>query len=74
MNLAKVVGLGALGLLAISGWTLWGNINNKRQLPTHQETLEILEEVRQQFFPVLIKIANLVTCELVPQGLPPSEN
>ena len=34
MNLAKAIGVGALGLLAISGLTLWNNIKNKRPPPS----------------------------------------
>ena len=47
MNLAKAIGVGALGLLAVSGWTLWNNITNKKQPPSKDEILEILETVRQ---------------------------
>ena len=34
MNLAKAIGVGALGLLAVSGWTLWNNMVNKKKPPT----------------------------------------
>jgi len=42
MNIARAIGVGALGILAISGWTYFTNLRNKRPPPTKQETLEIL--------------------------------
>jgi hypothetical protein len=42
MNLAKAIGVGALGLLAISGWTFLSNLRNKRPPPTKEDTLEVL--------------------------------
>ena len=60
MNLAKALGVGALGLLAISGWTLWNNFTNKRTPPTKDEVLQIMESGRQEFYPVLVKIATFV--------------
>ena len=39
MNLAKAIGVGVLGLLAIGGWTFWSNLNNKRPPPTKEEIL-----------------------------------
>jgi hypothetical protein len=61
-------------LLAVSGWTLWSNYSNKKKPPTKEETLEILEQVRQEFYPILIKIADFVTAELAPKGVPPQKN
>ena len=39
MNIAKAIGIGTLGLLAVSGWTFWNNARNKKQPPTKEETL-----------------------------------
>lgn len=46
MNLAKAIGVGALGLMAVSGWTLWNNLMNKKEPPTKEEVLRILETAR----------------------------
>ena len=60
MNIAKALGMGALGLLAWGGWQLFSGLAENHKVPTKQETLEILETVRIEFYPVLIKIADFV--------------
>ena len=74
MNLAKAIGVGALSLLAIGGWKMFSNFSGRKRLPTKEETHEILETVRQEFYPILIKIADFVAKELAPRGSPPDEN
>jgi hypothetical protein len=69
-----VIGVSALSLLAISGWKLFSNLRQKAKLPTKEETLLILENVRIEFYPVLVKIADLVIKELVPRGVAPEDN
>lgn len=74
MNLIKALGLGAVSLLAISGWRYLGGLQRKSQLPSKEETLAVLENIRREFYPVLIKIAEFVGRELAPRGVPPEEN
>ena len=50
-----------------------GNLQRKSQLPSKEETLTILETIRQEFYPVLVKIADFVARELIPKGVPPDE-
>lgn len=72
MNLVKALGLGTLSLLVgIGGWKLFSKANSKASVPTKEETLEILETIRQEFYPILIKIADLVEKQLAPKGMSP---
>ena len=73
MNLFRALGVGALSLIAIGGWRYLGNLQRKSQLPSKEETLTILETIRQEFYPVLVKIADFVARELIPKGVPPDE-
>ncbi len=41
-NLLKVVGFGAISLLAVSGWKFMDNFRRKRSMPTKEETLAVL--------------------------------
>jgi hypothetical protein len=74
MNLIRALGVGAVSLLAIGGWRYLGNLQKRSQLPSKEETLTVLENIRREFYPVLVKIADLVTRELLPRGVPPEEN
>jgi hypothetical protein len=74
MNLLRVLGVGAISLLAIGGWNLMGSLRRKRAMPTKEETLAVLEAIRVEFYPVLVKIADFVARELVPRGISPEEN
>lgn len=73
MNLFRALGVGALSLLAIGGWRYLGSLQRKSQLPSKEETLTILETIRLQFYPVLVKIADYVARELIPKGVAPDE-
>lgn len=74
MNLIRALGLGAVSLLAIGGWRFLGGLQKSSQLPSKEETLTVLENIRREFYPVLIKIAEFVGRELVPRGIPPEQN
>lgn len=51
-----------------------GSLRRKRAMPTKEETLAVLEAIRVEFYPVLVKIADFVARELVPRGISPEEN
>jgi hypothetical protein len=61
MNLIRALGVGAVSLLAIGGWHYFGNLQRRAQLPSKEQTLSVLEDIRREFYPVLVKIADLVT-------------
>lgn len=66
--------MGAVSLLAIGGWRYFGGLQRKAQLPSKEETLAVLENIRREFYPVLVRIAEFVSKELAPRGVPPTEN
>jgi hypothetical protein len=74
MNLLRVLGVGAISLLAIGGWKLIGNLRRKGEMPSKEETLAVLESIRVEFYPVLVRIADFVARELAPRGISPEEN
>ena len=74
MNLVKAIGVGALGLLAVSGIRMLTGMSKQAKLPSKEETLLILEEVRREYYPLLIDIADYVAKELAPRGIPPDNN
>ena len=43
MNLVKAIGVGALGLLAVSGIRMLTGLSKQAKLPSKEETLLILE-------------------------------
>lgn len=61
MNLIRALGVGAVSLLAIGGWRYFDSLKKRAQLPSKEETLTVLENIRREFYPVLVKIADLVT-------------
>jgi|LakMenE01Jun11ns_1017448.scaffolds.fasta_scaffold8249182_1 hypothetical protein len=74
MNLIRALGVGAVSLLAIGGWRYLGALKKRSQLPSKEETLTVLENIRREFYPVLVKMAEMVTRELMPRGVPPEQN
>jgi ribosomal protein S20 len=74
MNLLRVLGVGAISLLAIGGWKFMGSLRRRGAMPSKEETLAVLEAIRVEFYPVLVRIADFVARELVPRGISPDQN